>query len=61
MKRWLKKNFDWFFCEQLFGWITDEEAWSQKRNFAMFEDWFDYSLHEMVWDSVAGEIEKDEY
>src|SRR5688572_3091269 len=61
MERWLKRNFDWLFCEQLNNWYTDENGWPSKRTFKIFKEWFDYSLHTMVWDSVAGPIGKIEY
>ncbi|MBL7902462.1 MAG: hypothetical protein JNK73_10735 [Bacteroidia bacterium] len=61
MERWLKKNFDWLFCEQLNNWYVDEDLWVQNRTFKMFKEWFSYSLHPMVWDSVEGPIDKIEY
>lgn len=61
MERWLRKHFDWFFCEQLNNWCIDEDLWVQNRTFKMFKVWFDYSLHTMVWDSQKGPIEKIKY
>ncbi|MBL7923924.1 MAG: hypothetical protein JNL88_06980, partial [Bacteroidia bacterium] len=58
MERWLQRNFDWLFCEQLNNWYTDERLWPSKRTFKLFKEWFGYSLHTMVWDSVAGPIDK---
>lgn len=61
MENWLKRNFDWLFCEQLNEWYTDEDGWPQKRTFKLFKEWFNYSLHTMVWDGVQGPIDKIEY
>lgn len=58
MERWLKRHYDWFFCEQLNNWYLDEDLWVKNRTFKMFKEWFDYSLHTMVWDSQDGPIEK---
>ena len=58
MERWLKRNFEWIFCEQLNNWCTEENRWPPKLTFKMFKEWFNYSLHTMVWDSVAGPIDK---
>ena len=59
IEQWLKKHFDDFFCEQMFGWYTDEAVWVQNRTFKLFTEWFEYSLHTMVWDVVDGPIDKD--
>jgi hypothetical protein len=58
MERWLKKNFDDIFCDQLNNWYTDEDVWPQKRTFKMFKEWFDYSLHTMISDTQDGPITK---
>ncbi len=59
MEKWLKKNFDSLFCDQLNNWYTDENVWPQARNFKMFNEWFDYSLHTMIYDTQEGKIRKD--
>ncbi len=58
MEDWLEENFDDIFSDQLNNWIMDEELWPQLRSFKMFKDWFEYSLHTMVWDTEEDEIEK---
>jgi len=58
MEAWLRKNYDWFFCEHLNNWFVDEDLWVKDRTFSMFKEWFDYSLHTMVWDSLDGPIQK---
>jgi hypothetical protein len=59
VERWLGKYFDEIFSEQLFGWYTDESCWPNNRTLGMFREWFDVSIHTMVWDMVDGVIEKD--
>ena len=58
VQNWLKKNFKEIFDEELYNWYTDEDMWPQKRNFKMFGEWFDYSLHTMIFDTQKGFIEK---
>jgi hypothetical protein len=58
MEKWLKKNFDRIFSEQLNNWYVDDSLWPQKRNFKMFQQWFSCSLHTLVWDTQHGFIEK---
>lgn len=58
MERWLKKNFDELFTEQMNNWYVDDSLWAQNRTFKLFNEYFDYSLHTMVWDGVEGAIQK---
>lgn len=58
VENWLKKNFNEIFEDQLNNWYIDEEMWPQKRTFKMFNEWFDYSLHTMIWDTQEKFIEK---
>lgn len=53
IEEWLKINFDYFFSEQLNDWYLDESLWVQNRTYEMFLDWFDYSVHTMVIDTVV--------
>jgi hypothetical protein len=61
MERWVKRIFDWLFSEQLNNWYTDEARWPAKRTYKMFKQWFAFSLHTMVWDSVEGPVDKLAY
>ena len=58
MENWLKKNFDSIFSDQLNNWYLDEPCWVQNRTFKMFKEWFDYSLHTMIYDTVDKPIQK---
>ena len=57
-ENWLKKNFDLIFCDQMNHWYTDEDIWTPNRTIKKFRDWFDYSLHTMIWDTIDGPIRK---
>ena len=59
MESWLKKNYDQLFCDQMFQWFIDESYWVPNRSFALFKEWFSYSLHTMVWDTETQPIEKN--
>ena len=58
MEKWLKTNFDDLFTDQMNNWWTDENSLVQNRNFKMFKEWFDFSMHTMIWDTLEEEIEK---
>ena len=44
------------FENELCGWHTDEAAWPQGRDFAMFKEWFTVELHSVVEDLCDFEI-----
>lgn len=58
MEKWLQKNFDLLFTEELFGWYMNDECWPQNRTYNLFRDWFDYSLHTMIFDTLKSPIKK---
>jgi hypothetical protein len=58
MKKWLKKGFDNIFSDQLNNWYTDENLWPENRTFKQFKEWFDYTLHTMIFDTQDGPIRK---
>ncbi len=49
-ERWLKKNFDKIFENELNDWHTDEKDWPQERDFKLFKEWFEYEIHSMILD-----------
>lgn len=59
MRRWLVRNFDLLFTDQLSNWHTDARAWPESRTCSMFQDWFSRSLHTMVWDTLDSRLDKD--
>jgi hypothetical protein len=58
VENWLKKNFDQIFCDQMNNWYMDETVWVKNRTFKLFKDWFDYSIHTMIWDTMDEPIDK---
>ena len=59
MELWLADNFDAIFVDQLNNWYIDEKLWVQNRTLSLFKEWFDYSLHTMVWDTLDEDIDKE--
>lgn len=59
IEKWLKRNFDQIFQNELNDWHTLETDWPQKRTFKMFQDWFAHEIHSMVLDLEDTDITKD--
>ena len=59
-RAYIKKIYSDIFEFELFGWITTEELWPQKRTWKMFQEWFDIEINYEVFDLVDGKIEKEE-
>ena len=56
----IRKHFGMIFEEQLDSWHRDETAWPRRRTEAMFREWFNAKVVDMVWDLGRGPIEVDE-
>jgi len=50
IKKWIKKNFDNLFINELNDWYSDESGWPTNRNYKMFTEWFNVEIHSMVLD-----------
>ncbi|MBK8711870.1 MAG: hypothetical protein IPL97_08370 [Niastella sp.] len=59
IEKWLKKNFDNIFQNELNNWHTDEKDWVQKRTYKLFTEWFDIEIHSMILDLEETGITKD--
>lgn len=59
IEKWLEKNYDDIFQNEMNGWITDESAWIQNRTFKLFKEYFDYEIHSMIWDLEDTRIIKE--
>jgi hypothetical protein len=57
--KWLKRNFDRIFQNELNDWHTAEEDWPKRRTFKIFQDWFSYEIHSMVLDLEETDVSKD--
>lgn len=56
---WIKDNFNRIFIKELEEWYLDESTWPQNRTYTMFREWFEVSLHSMVYDLEDYPVEKD--
>jgi len=59
IEKWLKRNFEQIFQNELNDWHTEEKDWPQKRTFMIFQEWFEYEIHSMVLDLEETDITKD--
>lgn len=57
-RRWLKKNYLFFFESELEGWLTEDE-WPDELTLKLFGEWFDAEFHGVVLDAVDGPLEDD--
>ena len=57
-EKWLKRNFNDIFENELNGRHTDENDWPQKRTYKLFTEWFDTEIHTTVDDIEEGPIRK---
>ena len=59
IEKWLQKNFDSIFQNELNNWHTDEKDWVQKRTYKLFKEWFDIEIHSMILDMEDSVIKKE--
>ncbi|GAC1307140.1 MAG: hypothetical protein NVSMB24_18440 [Mucilaginibacter sp.] len=57
-EKWLKRNFNDIFENELNGRHTDENDWPQNRTYKLFTAWFDTEIHITVDDTEKGPIRK---
>lgn len=57
--KWIKRNFNKIFINELNDWHTDEEKWPKKRTYKMFTDWFEVEIFSMVLDLEEYPVTKD--
>ena len=60
LTRWLKRNFELLFDNELEGWYTDLALWPPGRTYQLFLDWFEPECHTMIVDTCADELLDDE-
>lgn len=56
---YIKKNFDRIFCNELWGWDTDEKKWPANRTYKMFTEWFEVKPQRMLYDMANYPLEKE--
>jgi hypothetical protein len=59
LNRHFQKIFKDTFENELMAWYPDESLWPQDRSWKMFNEWFDYKVHEIVFDTLREKIEKE--
>jgi len=59
IEKWIKKNFDKLFVNELNDWYTDESKWPTNRTHKMFSDWFEVEIHSMILDLEEVPVTKD--
>jgi hypothetical protein len=57
--KWIKKNFEDIFSNELNDWCTDEKKWPKNRDFKMFSDWFEIEISSMILDLEDNPVTKD--
>ena len=60
LDKWIKKKFDKFFKMELENWHINKKEWPQKRNYKMFNQWFQVALSESVFDTEKKPVLKSE-
>lgn len=59
IERWLKRNYDQLFRNELNDYHTFEQDWPQKRTFRIFKEWFSVEITSMIVDMVDKPLEKE--
>ncbi|MFC2131705.1 hypothetical protein ACFLSQ_09745 [Bacteroidota bacterium] len=52
IKKYLKKNFKFFFECELFDWYTDESLWPKRLTYKMFNEWFNIIICDVIHDTT---------
>lgn len=60
LDKWIKKKFDKFFRSELENWHANKKEWPQKRNYKMFNQWFQVIISELVFDTEKKPVLKSE-
>jgi hypothetical protein len=55
---WLKKKFDKFFKMELEDWHSNKKQWPQRRNYKMFNDWFQVETSRSIMDLEKRPVSK---
>jgi hypothetical protein len=57
--KWIRKNYEKIFINELNDWYTDEEGWPDNRTYKMFVEWFDIEICSMILDLEDFPVTKD--
>jgi hypothetical protein len=56
----LKKSCTEIFEQELESWDRVRQSWPPDRSFAAFQQWFDYTIHSMIFDLADDRLELEE-
>lgn len=59
IEKWLQKNFDNIFKNELNDWHTLQKDWPKKRTYKQFTEWFTIEINSMILDLEETAITKD--
>lgn len=59
LEKWLKKNYDDVFVNELNEWTEDQYEWPKNRTYKMFCDWFEVKICSMIYDLGTSPLIKD--
>jgi hypothetical protein len=58
--RLLRRHWAWIFEEILSSWCADQKLWPRKRTLAMFQQWFETRLVDLVFDLADQPLIREE-
>ena len=58
IEKWLRKEFDRFFMQELESWTTTDLEWPKKRTYKMFKLWFKVDTSTLIYDTEETPVEK---
>lgn len=50
VEKWVSKNFESIFANELNDWCADEDEWPDQRTYKLFQEWFSIEIHSMILD-----------
>ncbi|AVR44248.1 hypothetical protein C7S20_02650 [Christiangramia fulva] len=50
VEKWVSKNFESIFTNELNDWCTNEDEWPAQRTYKLFKEWFNIEIHSMILD-----------
>lgn len=59
VEKWLRKNFDDVFVNELNEWSEDQSDWPANRTYKMFCDWFEVKICSMIYDLGTSPLIKE--
>ena len=56
---YIKRIYRQIFENELESWYLDKSLWPADRTFELFQQWFEFEIHTMLFDTVQGAIKKE--